>query len=29
VEDAVALKVERAGGARGEYDLKVVDKAAV
>ena len=29
VEDAVALKVERAGGARGEYDLKIVDKAAV
>jgi hypothetical protein len=29
VTDAVALKVERAGGARGEYDVKVVDKATV
>jgi hypothetical protein len=29
VTDAVALKVERAGGARGEYDLKIVDKTTI
>jgi hypothetical protein len=29
VADAIALKVERTGGARGEYDMKVVEKASV
>jgi hypothetical protein len=29
VADGIALKVERTGGARGEYDMKVVEKAAV
>jgi hypothetical protein len=29
VTDAIAQKVERAGGARGEYDVKIVDKAFV
>jgi hypothetical protein len=29
VTDAIALKVERTGGARGEYDIKVVERAAV
>jgi hypothetical protein len=29
VTDAIALKVERAGGARGEYDIKVVEKVTI
>jgi hypothetical protein len=29
VTDAIALKVERTGGARGEYDIKVVERASV
>ena len=29
IADAVALKVEKSGGARGEYDLKVVEKSSI
>ena len=29
VTDAVSLKVERAGGARGEYDIRVVDRSRI
>ncbi|MGC2575546.1 MAG: hypothetical protein WA364_28910, partial [Candidatus Nitrosopolaris sp.] len=29
VTDAIAIKVEKAGGARGEYDLKILDRADV
>src|SRR5215469_5709781 len=28
VIDAIAIKVEKAGGARGEYDLKILDQTA-
>jgi hypothetical protein len=29
VTDAVSMKVERTGGARGEYDIKVVDRSRI
>lgn len=29
VTDAIVLKVEKAGGARGEYDIKVVEKGTI